>query len=222
MNDCAKRINSISFIKELKAGKESAFDFLFRSRYKELCHFAWSFIGDYHLSEDIVQELFSTIWKKKTAINENQSLDSYLYVSVRNACYTHLKSNKQNVSIDVLMQQVIQPETELCFNDPGLNKLWNTVETLPLQCKIIFKLVVLEELKYKEVAERLDVTVNTVKTQMKIAYKILRKQIAKEEVLVLLYLSKRTFNLGKLFTNRPYVDRKAEKSTMWYRYALAC
>lgn len=85
MNDCAKRINSVSFIKELKAGKESAFDFLFRSRYKELCHFAWSFIGDYHLSEDIVQELFSTIWKKKTAINENQSLDSYLYVSVRNA-----------------------------------------------------------------------------------------------------------------------------------------
>lgn len=197
MSDCAKNIDSVSFIRELKAGKESAFDFLFRNRYKELCHFAWSFIGDYNLSEDIVQELFSTIWRRKATINENQSLDSYLYVAVRNACYTYLKNSKQNVSIDVLMQEVILPDTELFFDHPGLQKLWNIIDSLPLQCKAIFKLVVLEELKYKEVAERLDITINTVKTQMKIAYKILRRQIEREEILLLLYLIKRTFNLDE-------------------------
>lgn len=193
MNDSNSFIRSESFIKELKAGKERAFDLLFRNRYEPLCRFAWSFVSDYSVAEDIVQDLFSNIWRKSTAIDENRSLDSYLYVSVRNACYTYLKNSKQNVSVDALAHQTVEPEFEVFNQHPGIQKLWNAVETLPLQCKVVFKLVVLEELKYQEVAEKLDVSVNTVKTQMKIAYKILRSRFSKDDVVLLLLLLKRPF-----------------------------
>lgn len=193
--DDMEYIGSIAFLKELKAGKESTFDFLFRNRYEPLCRFAWSFLGDYTLAEDIVQEIFSNIWKKRQAIDETQSIDSYLYVSVRNACYTHLKNSKKNVPIDVLLQEVVEPETEIFFDRPELQKLWNAIEALPLQCKIIFKLVVLEELKYHEVAEKLGISFNTVKTQMKIAYKTLRDKFSRNDMFLLLILLKHSLLL---------------------------
>lgn len=190
MDDLGNHIDSEQFIKELKAGKESAFDVLFRSRYKDLCRFAWSFVGDYPVAEDIVQELFSTIWRRREAIDEKQSVDSYLYVSVRNACFTYLKTKKQNVELAALMNEVIIPEVEYITESPALRVLWNAVEALPLQCKVIFKLVILEEMKYHEVAERMDISVNSVKTQMKIAYRELRGKLDRKQMVLLFILYK--------------------------------
>lgn len=188
MRSLAKYTDPEQLIKELKVGKSSAFDFLFRTRYKDLCRFAWSFVGDYPTAEDIVQELFSTIWRKNGAIDEQRSIDSYLYVSVRNACYTYLRTKRQSVELDVLMNEVIPPEAEQAFESPVLRTLWNAVEALPLQCKVIFKLVVLEDMKYQDVADRMGISVNSVKTQMKIAYRELRAKLDHRQMLLLFFL----------------------------------
>lgn len=76
------------------------------------------------------------------------------------------------------------------FASAELNQLWGEIDKLPFQCKIVFKLVVLEEMKYKEVADSLSLSVNTVKTQMKIAYKTLRENLRQEQFSLLLILSK--------------------------------
>lgn len=188
MNDLTGYIESEQLIKELKAGQETAFDFLFRSRYKKLCRFGWAFVGDYSVAEDIVQELFSTIWRKKDAIDERQSIDNYLYVSVRNACYTHLRTRKQHVELSALLNEVILPDLNCDFESPVLRVLWNAVESLPVQCKGIFKLVVLEDMKYREVADYMGISVNSVKTQMKIAYKELRTKLDRNQMLLLFFL----------------------------------
>lgn len=193
MNTSDRYIESGQLIKELRAGKEPAFDYLFRHRYKDLCRFAWSFVGDYPVAEDIVQELFSNIWHKSTAIDETQSIDSYLYVSVRNACYTYLRKKKNNVELGVLMNEAVFPDTERIFESPVLNVLWNAVEALPLQCKVIFKLVVLEDMKYQDVADRMDISINSVKTQMKIAYRELRSKLDRKQML-LMYILYKCFN----------------------------
>lgn len=190
MNALNRYTESEQLIKELRAGKESAFDYLFRSRYKDLCRFAWSFVSDYSVAEDIVQELFSTIWRRKEAIDERQSLDSYLYVSVRNACFTYLRTRKQNVELSALRNEAVLPETDYVFESPVLRTLWNAVEALPLQCKVIFKLVVLEEMKYQDVADHMDISINSVKTQMKIAYKELRSKLDKKQMLLMYFLYK--------------------------------
>ena len=188
MNDLTGYVKSGQLIKELKAGEESAFDFLFRSRYKKLCRFAWAFVGDYSVAEDIVQELFSNIWRKKETIDERQSIDNYLYVSVRNACYTHLRVKKQNVELSALLNEAIVPDWECDFESPVLRTIWNAVEALPLQCKGVFKLVVLEDMKYREVADCMGISVNSVKTQMRIAYKELRAKLDRNQMLLLFFL----------------------------------
>lgn len=203
MNDLTGYIKSGQLIKELKAGEESAFDFLFRSRYKKLCRFAWAFVGDYSVAEDIVQELFSNIWRRKETIDERQSIDNYLYVSVRNACYAHLRVKKQNVELSALLNEAIVPDWECDFESPVLRTIWNAVEALPLQCKGVFKLVVLEDMKYREVADCMGISVNSVKTQMKIAYKELRTKLDRNQMLLLFffyrYLDKKMFFFFTLF-----------------------
>ena len=166
--------------RELKEGKEVAFDYLFRTRYKKLCRFAATFVVQFDVAEDIVQEVFEKIWKRTT--------DSYLFVAVRNACFTFLKNKQERVDLEDVKQNLKISEEVVEFETPELNHLWGEIENLPLQCKVVFKLVVLEDMKYKDVADSLGISVNTVKTQMKIAYKTLREKLKQEQFSLLLFL----------------------------------
>lgn len=157
--------------------KEAAFDHLFRTNYKELCRFAVTFVSDRQVAEDLVQDVFFSVWQKRKAVDSSQSIVSYLYVSVRNACYSFLRRQRENVGIEALADEVVLPEKMPEQEDARSEELWKMVESLPHQCKVIFKLVVVEEMKYSEVASTLGVSVNTVKTQVKIAYKTLRGKI---------------------------------------------
>ena len=174
--------------RELKEGKEVAFDYLFRTRYKNFCRFAATFVIHFDVAEDIVQEVFEKIWKKNTRIDEGESIDSYLFVAVRNACFTFLKNKRERVDLEVVKQNLETPEEVIEFDTPELNRLWKEIDNLPVQCKIVFKLVVLEDMKYKDVANSLDISVNTVKTQMKIAYKTLREKLRQDQFFLLLLL----------------------------------
>ena len=170
--------------RELKEGKEAAFDYLFRTRYKNLCRFAATFVVQFDVAEDIVQEVFEKIWKKSTRIDERASIDSYLFVAVR----TFLKNKRECVDLEDVKQNLKISEEVVEFETPELNRLWGEIENLPLQCKVVFKLVILEDMKYKDVADSLEISVNTVKTQMKIAYKTLREKLKQEQFSLLLFL----------------------------------
>lgn len=90
---------------------------------------------------------------------------------------------------------------EISSDSDGLQIIRRMIEELPFQCRVIFKLVVLEEMKYQEVATYLDLSVNTVKTQMKIAYKILREKLRPYHALLLVfYLSRHFFSRKLLFS----------------------
>ena len=92
--------------RELKEGKEVAFDYLFRTRYKKLCRFAATFVVQFDVAEDIVQEVFEKIWKRTTQIDEGESIDSYLFVAVRNACFTFLKNKQERVDLEDVKQNL--------------------------------------------------------------------------------------------------------------------
>ena len=188
MEDCQRYSDIEVLTRELKEGKEVAFDYLFRTRYKNLCRFAATFVIHFDVAEDIVQEVFEKIWKKSTRIDEEESIDSYLFVAVRNACFTFLKNKRERVDLEAVKQNLETPEVVIEFDTSELNRLWREIDNLPVQCKIVFKLVVLEDMKYKDVAESLDISINTVKTQMKIAYKTLREKLRQDQFSLLLLL----------------------------------
>ncbi len=166
--------------RDLKAGKEVAFDFLFRTRYKNLCRFAATFVVHFDVAEDIVQEIFEKIWQKSARIEEGESIDSYLFVAARNACFTYLKNKRERVDLEELKSQLEAPEEVVEFDNAELNRLWVEIEKLPLQCKAVFKLVVLEDMKYREVAERYDISVSTVKTLLGTSVRKLRERMGRD------------------------------------------
>ena len=181
-------IQSAEFIQCLERGEQDAFQRVFEMYHKPLCFFATRIVRDDSEAEDIVQEVFEKIWKKNTRIDEGESIDSYLFVAVRNACFTFLKNKRERVDLEVVKQNLETPEEVIEFDTPELNRLWKEIDNLPVQCKIVFKLVVLEDMKYKDVANSLDISVNTVKTQMKIAYKTLREKLRQDQFFLLLLL----------------------------------
>ncbi|MDR1415255.1 MAG: RNA polymerase sigma-70 factor [Odoribacteraceae bacterium] len=170
----------------VKRGSEEAFDYLFRTRYARMCRVARAFVNDADAAEDVVQEIFSTLWQHYQRVDAGRSIDAYLFTAVRNACLNHLRSTRQRAGVEALLQESVPPEAMAGTDDPRVARLWHAIETLPLQCKIIFKLVAIEEMKYREVAEHMEISVNTVKTQVKIAYRVLREKVDGEALLLCL------------------------------------
>lgn len=180
--------NNKQLIRELKKDTPEAFRLLFKTYFSGLYHFAHSIINNESVAKDIVQEVFIAVWDKRQNLKEANSIESYLYVAVRNSCYTYLKRERHYLDLDAL-QNVSSPAEILPeIESPEDRVLWDAVESLPLQCKVIFKLIVIEEYSYKEVAEKLGISVNTVKTQMIRACRSLRKKLTPQQGKLLFFI----------------------------------
>lgn len=169
------------------ASEELLFDNLFRTKYKKMCRVAYSFLENFDTAEDIVQEIFSEMWIKNIHLENPANLENYLFIAIRNSCLTYLRDKKKVIPIEEFRDDMIN-ESENNHIPEELMPLWNAIEELPGQCKIIFKQVVLEDMTYQEVATCMDISLNTVKTHMKIAYKTLREKLISKKHLFFLWL----------------------------------
>lgn len=166
-------------IQDLNKGLESAVNYLFAVYYVKLCRFARAIVGSPEVAEDIVQEVFIRIWERKLKISSQVSLDSYLFVAVRNSCISFNRKERPTVGLERVMYQA----EEIQMYD--WKSIWEAINSLPLQCREVLVLIVFEDMKYSEAAEKLGISINTVKTQMKISYRELRGKLSKDELLLL-------------------------------------
>lgn len=177
-------------IEQLKEGRESAYKYLFDHHYAVLCHVAFQYTGDQYLSETIVGDVIYNIWRKRDTIAINNSLRSYLMACVRNRCLDYTKSkvcqHEQNVSMlpDIAMVDVI-PLGQLLERELE-KEVMDSIEKLPDKAREVFKLSRFSDLKYDEIADRMGLSVNTVKYHMKRALALLRESLDNLMVLVLL------------------------------------
>ncbi|PCH70694.1 MAG: RNA polymerase sigma-70 factor [Bacteroidales bacterium] len=158
----------------LDTNKNNGLKLLFDRYYKPLCVFAIKYVYDLNLSEDIVQEVFIKIWEKKE-FHTQMNLSAYLFTSVKNACISYLRK-EHPLYVDSFDDEVIWGD--YCTEEEILErnrKLMDTVENLPEKAREVFKAVVFHNLKYKEVAEELNISVNTVKSNLARAYRLLRE-----------------------------------------------
>ena len=169
-----------ALVNDLKKGHEPSFDYLFTTRYEDLCRFAHAFVGSFEAAEDVVQDVFIKIWEKNITISNSASLDSYLYVAVRNGCVSYARKTRSSVGLEKVEDHEAE---DVVIEDWQF--VWEAVESLPEQRRLVLKLVVLEDMKYAEVAERLGISLNTVKTQMRMAYRELRQKFTVKELTLL-------------------------------------
>lgn len=169
------------------------FEEIFKRYYGELVIYLCKFVGEVPVAEDIVQEMFCGLWDKREKSHVISNVRAFLFRSVRNAAINYLtRKKKMTVELSRAMENdlVFLEDLETIERD---RKLYELIEQLPDQRKKIFKMCFFENLPYKQVAENLNISINTIKTQMGRALADLR---ASADELILLYI------LRKLENNR--------------------
>ncbi|MFP4621765.1 MAG: RNA polymerase sigma factor [Bacteroidales bacterium] len=191
--DDAHLINKKTLVESLKKGDFEAFDRLFWCYQKRLYHFALSILKDNEDARDVVQEAFLRIWKNRENLDEQSSLQSFLFTISYNIIVDTMRKKVSDRNFrDYLQKNAIdkesQVEKEVEFNE--LRTIYNNaVEELPLERKKIYKLQRFENMKYEEIADQLELSVNTVRSQMYKAISYLRKRIGGHTLAGLLFLS---------------------------------
>lgn len=168
-------------ITTLKAGDLTAFEMLFRTYYQPLCNYAFTFVQDRDEAEEIVQSTFLNIWEKRESLSIHTGVKPYLYAMVRNACLNLLKHEKikqQHAAMEMAVaERSVESVARTVMASELEAKIYQAMDHLPEQCRLIFKLSRFEELKYSEIAQQLDISVKTVENQMGKALRIMREQL---------------------------------------------
>lgn len=188
-----------SLLYSIRSGDEKAFETLFKDQYPILCGYARKYLNDVDQAEEIVQEMFFSFWQKKEKLEINTSLEAYLFRSVRNACLNYLKHMKIREQYKLANNQEIrQKEQEIHDYVVAIElqeRIENVIDQLPPKRKKIFKMSRFEELKYKEIAEKLNISVKTVEAQLSKALKFLRLHLSDYLSLFIIFILEILINI---------------------------
>lgn len=161
---------------------QQAYQDLFYLFYKPLLSFSNAFVRSRELSEEIVSDVFIRIWERRAQLQEVENLKVYLYVSTRNTALKYLLRKQKQASIGLddlqveLESQHHNPE-QLLLTAELMNRLAQAIDDLPPRCKMVYKLIKEDGLRYKEVAEILNISIKTIDNQLAIALRKIGKAI---------------------------------------------
>ena len=178
-----------------KSLHRNSFEELFRQHYTILCAAAYQMLDDEDAAKDVVQDFFLYCWDKRTVITISQNFKAYAIRAVRNACINYIKKNgkvsyDEPESLEQAAKQPPEEDTDLLNSRDAA--LWAAIERLPAQRRHIFLLSNRDGFKYKDIADQLDISINTVKTQIKLAFQFLRKECEwMIKVIVLIFFLKK-------------------------------
>ncbi len=168
----------IQYLKERIArfNDQQAYRELYMAFFPPLLQFASGFIKSRQSAEEIVSDVFITIWEKRNRLEHVSNLKLYLYTATRNTAINYITRHNKVMVTDLselpIELQSLQYDPERMLITSEMKKMIaDAINSLPSRCKLIFKLVKEDELKYREVAELLKVSIKTVETQMSIALK---------------------------------------------------
>lgn len=166
-------------LRDLKDGKEDAYRKVFFEYFEALTHFAHKYLKDWDSSRDVVQEVFSLLFEKRDQLDITTSLKSYLYRAVSNRSINSIKSQK----IHAEHHEVIKSRGNEFAEDHSIElnelelQIHKVINTLPEQCRHIFKLSRFEHKTNDEIANELGISKRTVETQISKALKTLRNSL---------------------------------------------
>lgn len=145
-----------------------------------MCSFAYKYIQDIDTCQEIVHDVFVKLWEKREQIDLSKSVKSYLFTAVSNKCKNHIRDNKKFVTNELATENTNYNDQDalkqLQYQELE-EKIQEAINSLPEKCKEVFELNRYEGLKYKEIAEKLHISVKTVENQMGKALKVLREKL---------------------------------------------
>jgi len=185
----------LRILPEIRCGNQQAYQSLFYYYYQRLYHYALTFTSDQDKAEDIVQEVFVKLWKKRESLYPNGSLKAYLYRMTYNQFIDGYKKEKRyHEELAAFKSHALTPlleESEESWQ-LKLSKLKEAIDNLPPRCREIFLLHKQEGIPQKEIAKKLDISVKTVENQVGKALNILKNKLT-SKVMTLLMLIRKPF-----------------------------
>jgi RNA polymerase sigma-70 factor (family 1) len=180
-----------SILKRLKDGDMAAIDAIYHHYSKKLYSFTFSLLKDHSQSEDLVQDVFVTLWMKRDQINPDLKFENYLFT----ICYNSVRKFFRRKNIEHKVKDYLLknspdsiPETA---NTVMCNELMEMVERavdkLPPRRKLVFKLSRQEYMQIKEIAESLSISTRTAESHLTKALGFIKKELGKASLLTLLY-----------------------------------
>ena len=176
--------------KAITATDISDFERLFKSHYSQLCSYANLFLNDPDAAEDVVQEVFFKLWKNREKLTINTTIKSYLFRAVRNGCMNVIDHISVREAYKIVNEEDIKDSEKNLINETVVSELEQrikeTIDQLPAERRKIFIMSRFDGLKYREIAEKLNISVKTVENQMYQALRFLREKLVDYLPLILL------------------------------------
>lgn len=166
------------------------FEKLFKSHYSKLCSYADLFLNDRDAAEDVVQEVFFKLWKNRNELTISTTVKSYLFRAVRNGCLNVIDHISVREAYKIVNEEDIRSNEGTVIDEAIVSELEQrireTIGQLPEERRKIFMMSRFDGLKYREIADQLNLSVKTVENQMYQALRFLREKLADYLPLLLL------------------------------------
>jgi RNA polymerase sigma-70 factor (ECF subfamily) len=166
------------------------FQNLYLAYYRGMVRFAQEYVGCKEDAENIVHDAFAEVWEIKPGYLEKKYLLSLLFTIVKNKCIDYLRHRIVVREAESLIQEAFRRDMQMKYdslesfdqelflrNETIEERVSRAIDSLPEKCRQIFIMNKLEGLRQKEIAQMLHISVNTVESQMGIAYKKLREEL---------------------------------------------
>ena len=174
-----------SLILSLRKGEKPAFEAVYNDFFGVIYHLSLQYLHDEKVAEEIVQDSFMKLWEIRETLNDRFNIRNFLYTITKNNCLNYLRNQKT-----ALKHQENLKYLEMQFNYEAFEKMGSYVEfeelrlkidqaiaSLPDELRETFLLSRFDELQYKEIADKLSVSVKTVEARMTKSLKILRHEL---------------------------------------------
>ena len=168
-----------ALVDALKNGNAKAYSFLMDTFYQQMCVYAYGLTRDYDQAEDIVQNVFLRVWRKRDQLNNVHSIKSFLYKSVYHEFIDQYRKHKQVFALEKkhfeALSDFVEHENEDMERLIAVVK--NEIQKLPPKCRETFLLSKEEGLSNMEIADYLNVSIKSVEAHITKAFSILRSKI---------------------------------------------
>jgi len=171
---------------------EAAFEQVFKTHFKRLHAYAFTILRDEIQAEEMVQQVFFKLWERNDNLSLTGSISSYLYRAVHNESLNYIKHQKvrsnHQLNVAYSMKNEVEHPAKKIMAGELEKKIHSALNELPEQCRTIFQMSRFDELKYREIADKLDISVKTVESQMSKALRLLRVKLVDFLIFILLFI----------------------------------
>jgi RNA polymerase sigma-70 factor (family 1) len=168
------------YLPPFRQGEEKAYDFFFRQYYTSLCFFANRLLNNQTDAEDIVQDCFTKLWSRRTSFDKSETIRSFLYSTVKNACIDRLRKNQSHElsrnGFIYLNESAEQSCLEGITRAETLREIYTLINHLPTRMQQVFRMFYIDGMNYAEIASYFKTSPETVRKQKAKALSLLREK----------------------------------------------